>query len=108
LLTDKRLAAEAEAMDVFAENLRHLLLSAPAGGRTTLGVDPGIRTGVKLAVLVKLVMFLHIARFIHLHRKKIKKVQLLSLRVYAESSTWNLLRLVMEQQAVKQKQLLLK
>ncbi|MBH2001543.1 MAG: RNA-binding transcriptional accessory protein [Moraxellaceae bacterium] len=51
LLTDKRLVAEAEAMDVFAENLRHLLLSAPAGGRTTLGVDPGIRTGVKLAVV---------------------------------------------------------
>ncbi|ENV54975.1 MULTISPECIES: Tex family protein [Acinetobacter] len=51
LLTEKRLAAEAEAMQVFAENLRHLLLSAPAGGRTTLGVDPGIRTGVKLAVV---------------------------------------------------------
>ena len=51
LLTEKRLTAEAEAMDVFAENLRHLLLSAPAGGRTTLGVDPGIRTGVKLAVV---------------------------------------------------------
>lgn len=44
LLTEKRLAAEAEAMQVFAENLRHLLLSAPAGSRTTLGVDPGIRT----------------------------------------------------------------
>ncbi|WP_445114670.1 Tex family protein [Acinetobacter sp. WZC-1] len=51
LLTEKRLAAEAEAMDVFAENLRHLLLSAPAGSRCTLGVDPGIRTGVKLAVV---------------------------------------------------------
>ena len=51
LLTEKRLAAESEAMDVFAENLRHLLLSAPAGARTTLGVDPGIRTGVKLAVV---------------------------------------------------------
>lgn len=51
LLTEKRLSAEAEAMDVFAENLRHLLLSAPAGARTTLGVDPGIRTGVKLAVV---------------------------------------------------------
>lgn len=51
LLTDKRLTAEAEAMDVFAENLRHLLLSAPAGSRTILGVDPGIRTGVKLAVV---------------------------------------------------------
>ena len=51
LLTEKRLVAEAEAMDVFAENLRHLLLSAPAGARCTLGVDPGIRTGVKLAVV---------------------------------------------------------
>ncbi|MQW91044.1 S1 RNA-binding domain-containing protein [Acinetobacter wanghuae] len=51
LLTEKRLAAESEAMQVFAENLRHLLLSAPAGARTTLGVDPGIRTGVKLAVV---------------------------------------------------------
>ena len=51
LLTEKRLAAESEAMDVCAENLRHLLLSAPAGARTTLGVDPGIRTGVKLAVV---------------------------------------------------------
>ena len=51
LLTEKRLAAESEAMDVFAENLRHLLLSAPAGARCTLGVDPGIRTGVKLAVV---------------------------------------------------------
>ena len=51
LLTEKRLAAEADAMQVFAENLRHLLLAAPAGGRCTLGVDPGIRTGVKLAVV---------------------------------------------------------
>lgn len=51
LLTEKRLAAEADAMTVFAENLRHLLLAAPAGGRCTLGVDPGVRTGVKLAVV---------------------------------------------------------
>jgi len=51
LLTEKRLAAENEAMQGFAENLRHLLLSAPAGSRRTLGVDPGIRTGVKLAVV---------------------------------------------------------
>lgn len=51
LLTEKRLAAEAQATQVFADNLRHLLLSAPAGARVTLGVDPGIRTGVKLAVV---------------------------------------------------------
>lgn len=51
LLTEKRLAAETQATEVFAENLRHLLLSAPAGARVTLGVDPGIRSGVKLAVV---------------------------------------------------------
>lgn len=51
LLTEKRLLAEAEAVSVFAENMRHLLLSAPAGGKITLGMDPGIRTGVKLAVV---------------------------------------------------------
>ena len=51
LLTEKRLAAEAEAITVFAENLRHLLLAAPAGGRCTLGVDPGLKHGVKLAVV---------------------------------------------------------
>lgn len=51
LLAEKRLIAEQEAIKVFSENLRHLLLSAPAGGRCTLGVDPGIRTGVKLAVI---------------------------------------------------------
>jgi protein Tex len=44
-------AAEAEAVDVFAANLRDLLLAAPAGQRATMGLDPGFRTGVKVAVL---------------------------------------------------------
>jgi protein Tex len=44
-------AAEAEAVDVFAANLRDLLLAAPAGQRATLGLDPGFRTGVKVAVI---------------------------------------------------------
>jgi uncharacterized protein len=43
--------AEADAMAVFAANLRDLLLAAPAGPRTTLGLDPGFRTGVKVAVV---------------------------------------------------------
>jgi len=43
--------AEAEAVDVFANNLRDLLLAAPAGPRATLGLDPGFRTGVKTAVV---------------------------------------------------------
>jgi uncharacterized protein len=44
-------AAEDEAVRVFAGNLRDLLLAAPAGSRPTLGLDPGFRTGVKVAVV---------------------------------------------------------
>lgn len=44
-------AAEEEAVRVFAANLRDLLLAAPAGPRATLGLDPGYRTGVKVAVV---------------------------------------------------------
>ncbi len=48
VLRDK---AEEEAIQVFARNLKDLLLAAPAGARSTLGLDPGIRTGVKVAVV---------------------------------------------------------
>ncbi|WP_026267764.1 Tex family protein [Micromonospora sp. CNB394] len=44
-------AAEEEAVRVFATNLRDLLLAAPAGARATMGLDPGLRTGVKVAVV---------------------------------------------------------
>jgi hypothetical protein len=43
--------AEQEAVRVFAANLRDLLLAAPAGARATMGLDPGFRTGVKVAVV---------------------------------------------------------
>lgn len=43
--------AEAEAINVFARNLKDLLLAAPAGGKATMGLDPGIRTGVKVAII---------------------------------------------------------
>ena len=45
------MAAEDEAVRVFAANLRDVLLAAPAGNRPTLGLDPGLRTGVKVAVV---------------------------------------------------------
>lgn len=51
LFTDLRRRAEEEAIHVFARNLQDLLLAAPAGARTALGLDPGIRTGVKVAVV---------------------------------------------------------
>lgn len=46
-----RLRAEQDAVTVFAKNLKDLLLAAPAGNRTTMGLDPGFRTGVKVAVV---------------------------------------------------------
>src|SRR5262249_22587432 len=46
-----REAAEGVAIKVFADNLRDLLLAAPAGKRVVMGLDPGIRTGVKVAVV---------------------------------------------------------
>ena len=46
-----RTSAEEEAIRVFGMNLRDLLLAAPAGQRATMGLDPGLRTGVKVAVV---------------------------------------------------------
>jgi len=51
LMTRMREEAEAEAIHVFARNLKDLLLAAPAGPRATMGLDPGLRTGVKVAVV---------------------------------------------------------
>ncbi|MEN9891597.1 MAG: hypothetical protein RLY78_1892 [Pseudomonadota bacterium] len=51
LFTRLREAAEATAIKVFGENLRDLLLAAPAGKKVVMGLDPGIRTGVKVAVV---------------------------------------------------------
>lgn len=51
LMTQLRGQAEEEAIHVFARNLRDLLLAAPAGHKVTLGLDPGLRTGVKTVVV---------------------------------------------------------
>ncbi len=51
LMNRLREAAETEAIQVFAANMKDLLLAAPAGPKTTLGLDPGLRTGVKVAVV---------------------------------------------------------
>jgi len=51
LMNRLREAAEEEAIEVFARNLRALLLAAPAGLKSAIGLDPGIRTGVKVAVV---------------------------------------------------------
>ncbi|HSW14511.1 MAG TPA: Tex family protein, partial [Solimonas sp.] len=51
LMMELRERAELEAIQVFARNLKDLLLAAPAGSRATMGLDPGIRTGVKVAIV---------------------------------------------------------
>jgi uncharacterized protein len=51
LLGELREKAEEEAIKVFASNLKDLLLAAPAGQKATIGLDPGMRTGVKVAVV---------------------------------------------------------
>ena len=51
LLAELRTRAHEEAISVFARNLKALLLAAPAGARATMGLDPGVRTGVKVAVV---------------------------------------------------------
>ena len=51
LMTALRERSETEAINVFARNLKDLLLAAPAGPRVTIGLDPGMRTGVKIAVV---------------------------------------------------------
>ena len=51
LMAEIRTRAETEAIRIFARNMKDLLLAAPAGGKATMGLDPGIRTGVKVAVI---------------------------------------------------------
>lgn len=69
LIMRLREQADEEGIKVFANNLKHLLMTAPAGSRVTLGLDPGLRTGVKVVVIDgtgKLLM--HTAIFPHAPR----------------------------------------
>ena len=51
VLVDLKMASDKSAVNVFAENLRNLLLAAPLGGKTVLGIDPGLRTGCKCVIV---------------------------------------------------------
>ncbi|MCK5876302.1 MAG: RNA-binding transcriptional accessory protein, partial [Candidatus Marithrix sp.] len=71
LLMRVREAAEDEAIKVFSSNLQDLLLAAPAGPRVTMGLDPGIRTGVKIAIVDKTGKLLEtVAIYPHAPRKR--------------------------------------
>ncbi|WP_068469574.1 Tex family protein [Candidatus Protochlamydia phocaeensis] len=48
---DLKLASDRAAVEIFANNLRHLLLASPLGGRAVIGIDPGLRTGCKCAAV---------------------------------------------------------
>jgi len=69
LMMRVRESAEEEAIKVFANNLKHLLMAAPAGSRATLGLDPGLRTGVKVVVIDETgKLLMHTAIFPHAPR----------------------------------------
>lgn len=59
VLSEIKARADENAIKVFAENLRHLLLEPPAGQKTVLAIDPGFRTGCKMAVIDRLGNLLH-------------------------------------------------
>ncbi|HWQ07842.1 MAG TPA: Tex-like N-terminal domain-containing protein, partial [Holophaga sp.] len=67
---DAKKKADLEAIKVFQTNLDHLLLAPPAGQRCTLGVDPGIRTGCKLAIINRLGQFMESATIYPLEPKR--------------------------------------
>ena len=58
VIAEKKVRADEESIQTFAENLRHLMLAAPAGMKPTLGVDPGFRTGCKVAAISETGQFL--------------------------------------------------
>ncbi|MBE9060371.1 Tex family protein [cf. Phormidesmis sp. LEGE 11477] len=58
VIAEKKAWADEESIQTFAENLRHLLLAAPAGMQPTLGIDPGFRTGCKVAAISETGQFL--------------------------------------------------
>ena len=75
-------AADEEAIRVFAENLRNLLLAAPAGSARVLGVDPGLRTGSKLAVVDQTGRFLeHVTIYPHTGKGRVEEAQQQVLRL---------------------------
>lgn len=55
---DLKMRSDREAVAIFAENLRHLLLAAPLGGKNVIGIDPGLRTGCKCAAVSETAKFL--------------------------------------------------
>tara|TARA_R110001599_G_scaffold353885_1_gene602510 strand:+ start:83375 stop:85693 length:2319 start_codon:yes stop_codon:yes gene_type:complete len=76
LLRQLRERAEKEAIQVFADNLKDLLLAPPAGPRATIGLDPGLRTGVKVAVVDRNGKVLdHGAIYPHEPRKRLQEAE---------------------------------
>lgn len=75
-------AADSRAISVFSVNLRHLLLEAPAGSRRVLGIDPGLRTGSKLAVIDQTGRFLdHATIYPHTGRNRREPAEMELLRL---------------------------
>lgn len=82
LLGQLRERAELDAIDVFANNLKDLLLAPPAGAKATIGLDPGLRTGVKVAVVDATGKMLdHAAIFPNPPQKKVQEAEAVLLKM---------------------------
>lgn len=82
LLGQLRERAELDAIDVFANNLKDLLLAPPAGAKATIGLDPGLRTGVKVAVVDATGKMLdHAAIFPNPPQKKVQEAEAILLKM---------------------------
>ena len=87
LLGELRERAERAAIEVFAHNLQDLLLAAPAGQRATIGLDPGLRTGVKVAVVDATGKVLdHGAIYPHPPQQRIEEAQATLVRMIRQHS----------------------
>mgnify|MGYP003625938711 CR=1 FL=1 len=85
LMTRLRESAELDAIQVFAENLHHLLMASPAGHKAVLGLDPGLRTGVKVVVIDETGKLLsHTTIFPHAPRNQWKESMTILAKLCAE------------------------
>lgn len=80
--------AEIEAIEVFATNLKDLLMAAPAGPRATLGLDPGLRTGSKIAIVDPTGKVLATETIYLTHHKSNTTNQRKSLISWCANTTW--------------------
>ena len=102
LMTQLREQAEVEAISVFSTNLKDLLLAAPAGPRTVLGLDPGFRSGVKVAVVDQTGKLLATDTIFHINHKTSGTKPWPRLQRWSKSTRWKSSPLAMARRRARQ------